>query len=65
MTVTHARGYAERDHSMVIYTIASNGMTSEFKTLPMKTMITVPKAILTEESGHMATDLEGEPDVVL
>ena len=64
MTATHVLGYAEKDHSMVMSTIASNGMTSEFKTLQMKTMITVPKAILTEESGNMATDLEGEPDVV-
>ena len=64
MTATHVLGYAVKDHSMVMYTIASNGMTSEVKTLPMKTMITVPKAILTEESGNMATDLEGEPNVV-
>ena len=57
-----------KDQIMAMFMIAFTNMTSEditqcvyYTTLMMKV---VPKAILTEESGNMATDLEGEPNVV-
>ena len=57
-----------KDQIMAMFMIVFTNMSLEditqrvhYTTLMMKV---VPKAILTEESGNMATDLEGEPNVV-